>query len=279
MEKNLFIKEISYSLFTKITDKFGSIQSVLKQNNALTNRVYKLNFIDKSIILKLFNAKFKNIHDIVKIHKFLEENNLAPKLIAYDLSKYMIIEYKEDSKNNFNVESFANSINVLHGCKFNVNFRNYAKIINYYLKYFDSKEKNLANILYKCGEECLQNINKFPKNMGLCHNDIHRQNMIINNNNCYLIDFEYASINDIYVDLACIYNMLNKQDFKLFIDLYSVRCKISFDLDKLLYYNRLISLIALLWSYYMLNTNQNRQQNQSSYEKIIVENMSLLRLN
>ena len=92
MEKNVFIKEISYPLFVKISNNFGDLQSIIKQNNALTNNVYKLNFIDKSIILKCFNSKFKNIHDIVKIHKFLEEHNIAPTLIEYNLCKYMIIE-------------------------------------------------------------------------------------------------------------------------------------------------------------------------------------------
>ena len=51
-------------------------------------------------------------------------------------------------------------------------------------------------------QQVLKMIAKHPQTHGFCHNDLVRENIIINGNKAYLIDFEYAQANDVYFDLA-----------------------------------------------------------------------------
>ncbi len=43
-----------------------------------------------------------------------------------------------------------------------------------------------------------------PFNAGFCHNDLVKDNIIVNASGMYLIDFEYAQTNDVYFDLAAL---------------------------------------------------------------------------
>lgn len=43
-----------------------------------------------------------------------------------------------------------------------------------------------------------------PIDLGFCHNDLVKENIIVNNQDVYFIDFEYAKNNDVYFDLAAL---------------------------------------------------------------------------
>lgn len=68
------------------------------------------------------------------------------------------------------------------------------------LEYY--KSNRLYQRYSKVITKALGVIKKLPSNLGFCHNDLVRENIIINQNQAYLIDFEYAKTNDIYFDLA-----------------------------------------------------------------------------
>ena len=53
-------------------------------------------------------------------------------------------------------------------------------------------------------ELALSLINELPKNLGFCHNDLIKSNIINDGNHFILIDFEYAQTNDVFFDLAAI---------------------------------------------------------------------------
>jgi len=66
--------------------------------------------------------------------------------------------------------------------------------------------KNLAEytvLKYKINL-ALSLIYELPKNLGFCHNDLIKSNIINNESRFILIDFEYAQTNDIFFDLAAI---------------------------------------------------------------------------
>lgn len=50
----------------------------------------------------------------------------------------------------------------------------------------------------------LQQIALFPRDEGFCHNDLVKENIIVNPQGMFLIDFEYAKSNDVYFDLAAL---------------------------------------------------------------------------
>lgn len=257
MQSKVYNNILNYNLYCTLEKKYGKINSVIRQNNALTNHVFKIQTSSKSFILKLFKHKFNNIDDIIKINKYMFQQKVSPQILEVNKAKYLIIDYlhNEDESINNVLPSFKQAINMLHNAKLNVNSRNYDKLIAYYINNLSNHDPKMADKLSNYTKTCLKNIDKFPTQLGLCHNDIHRDNLIFNQQKCYLIDFEYASINDIYVDLANIKNLLDEDSFKSFIQDYENQNKISFDLDKLLHYTNMISLITILWSYYMLNNN------------------------
>ncbi|BDF96482.1 phosphotransferase [Pseudoalteromonas sp. KAN5] len=52
--------------------------------------------------------------------------------------------------------------------------------------------------------KALQQIALFPRDDGFCHNDLVKENIIVNQQGMFLIDFEYAKSNDVYFDLAAL---------------------------------------------------------------------------
>ncbi|NWL15463.1 choline kinase [Pseudoalteromonas sp. Scap03] len=50
----------------------------------------------------------------------------------------------------------------------------------------------------------LESIANMPIEHGFCHNDLVKENIIVNPKGVYLIDFEYAQTNDVYFDLAAL---------------------------------------------------------------------------
>ncbi len=71
----------------------------------------------------------------------------------------------------------------------------------------DKKELNLKALFKtktKEFKDAFRIINKYPKELVLCHNDLNAKNFIFSNKSLKLIDWEFASINDLYFDLASI---------------------------------------------------------------------------
>jgi thiamine kinase len=116
---------------------------------------------------------------------------------------------------------------------------------------------------YKCSSvyiEYQQKINAavnfiaaMPIELGFCHNDLIKDNIIVNESGAYLIDFEYAKTNDVYFDLAAlsISFELNEQVDNALLDSY-VKYKdeqVGFvkSTDKLNCYKLLFLVLSIGW--------------------------------
>ena len=64
--------------------------------------------------------------------------------------------------------------------------------------------EKLFNVHTKEVKEAFTALEKYPKEMVLCHNDLNPKNMIFSNESLKLIDWEFAGMNDLYFDLACV---------------------------------------------------------------------------
>lgn len=53
-------------------------------------------------------------------------------------------------------------------------------------------------------KKALATVACMPVNLGFCHNDLVKENIIVNSQDVYFIDFEYAKKNDVYFDLAAL---------------------------------------------------------------------------
>jgi thiamine kinase len=53
-------------------------------------------------------------------------------------------------------------------------------------------------------QSALISVANMPLSLGFCHNDLVKENILVNSQGMYFIDFEYAQTNDVYFDLAAL---------------------------------------------------------------------------
>ena len=69
---------------------------------------------------------------------------------------------------------------------------------------------------------CLHLLESYPKELGCCHNDLVRENLIPTEDGVIVIDFEYAAIGDVYFDLAAVATSfwMNDEDIVRMLAIY-----------------------------------------------------------
>lgn len=90
---------------------------------------------------------------------------------------------------------------------------------------------------------------KLDKNklIGLCHNDLNASNMILNKDDLYFVDYEYASMGDVFFDLATLGWFMNTECRRYLLKSYFGHYKDEY-YEKLLNYLYLVKLYNATWS-------------------------------
>lgn len=178
---------------------------------------------------------YMNPQNGYKITKYLNDTRVCNQDDQEDLRKCMqLLKYfhQQDLKvdHEFNVFEKIDFYEKLRGPK------------SLYKDYDQTKEKvfSLKNI-----------IEKMPKEWRLCHIDANCDNFLFYKENeeekIKLIDWEYAAMQDIHLDIAmfCIYSMYNRQQVDNLIDIYfENKCNQQTRIKIYCY----ISMCGLLWS-------------------------------
>lgn len=195
------------------------------KTQGLCNEVYKIEKNNKEFILRFF----KKAHSVkidrkqeFKIQTLAYKKNLASKPIYLDKDlKFMTCEFlagkHKKSLSKKQIKILAKSLKKLHGIKYKkkpyslkkefLNYKNYLK---------DKKSKKLI----KDSIDILKKNDK-KKDFVLSHNDLNKENIIFNNR-VFFIDWEFASKNNRFFDLATISIKfkLNRKDEKLLLSTY-----------------------------------------------------------
>jgi len=105
-------------------------------------------------------------------------------------------------------------------------------------KYFSFKNKKV--------KQAFISLKKEPKELKLCHNDLHQRNILFGKN-IKFIDWEYAGVNDLYFDLVSIIIefKLSAKDEHIFLKSYFKREKIN--LKKLKAYKLIYKELWKIW--------------------------------
>ena len=216
--KNQGFNNISYLVKTT-TNKY--ILRVFRSNDSVNisrnfeyeilKKIYKLKITSKPIFI---NKEFMIYEFIHGIHK--------SKLLTKDL-----INLTKHIKKIHSIKPKIKSYNIKQDLK----------IYNLFLNDFKSKKiLNEAN-------RALNAINNLKKELALSHHDLNPKNIIFNNKEIKIIDWEYAGVNDIFFDLAsvCIEFNLTKNQEKILLNNYfngnSIKKKKKLDLYKIIYKN------------------------------------------
>jgi thiamine kinase-like enzyme len=220
--------------------------------------------LNKKLILKIFRVKSKslfNIHNQKLLIDYFAAKNLTPSALFFN-HKYALLEYIEGNPLDGMSADFPKIIKEIHTAKLNVRARNFYKTANVYLKkipveYLNSEMIRQIPTLFNI-------INKFPQDIALCHNDLNPNNFVQSINKLYILDFEYASINDKYFDFASIKTFLNENNFKDFTQKYDI----ILNSEKLHAYGCLLDLLSSLWCFMMNYPTMGKQSAEQMLNKI-----------
>lgn len=189
------------------------MDKIEKIQNGNLNDVYKLTLNNKNYIIR--TTKFNNEFE-VKVLMLLKKYNLnVPNLIqtfSYDSSNIMILNYIEGSEPQeltvIFVERLARLLKKLHKIPIseleynnNYNYESLEMLIKYYddiekSKYMLNKNDLINSIISELKEF---QIDELPKS--IIHSDIKKENMLVDDNQVYLIDFGNSYIGSKLIDL------------------------------------------------------------------------------
>ena len=209
---------------------FANNLNIKKINIGFTNTIYS---IDNKYIIKICTNKNNedNFKKEIEFYKTNQDNELIPKLYYSDTNKkdipyyYEIIEKLEGSSlynvwHTFSEEQRENVIKQL--CQGMKLFHNNKGIPYDWTKYITDKFINLyskakeLNLFTKEEQKIIDNASQNFKlyldsyDFVLIHNDLHFDNIFINNNKIKLIDFERSMYAPRDFELDILYRMIRK---------------------------------------------------------------------
>jgi thiamine kinase-like enzyme len=204
------------------------------KDQGLCNKIYLQNLNGHLLAVKECLNKEVDHRTSYNIQKRLSLKKIAPNCISFDgrFIKYTYIEGKHlVSLNQVQLKRVAITLKKMHKTKAR------------------SKRVNLKKLLPRYQYTHLQKIKKFKSNLALTHNDLNPKNLIFTKDHLYLIDFEYAGVNDIYFDLAsiCVEFRLNTAMQNRFLKLYFQSKRADF--KKLNIYKKFYKEALNFWFY------------------------------
>ena len=228
--------------------EFKQIDRGITNTNFVTNNGYIIkkysNLVKNNEILlyhlvKEFDTEILLINEEVKITTFHKDGKTL----------------EDEAINEGKVLKIANIVKKLHNkaIKTNVIFSP-QEIINDYLK---GVKKPLFNYSkYQHLVKKAQKIYPAKKDLILCHNDLTPGNFLFTNKKLYLIDWEYAGLNDPLFDVVSFLNENNLYDTKykkIFIKEYFGNNEIPW--EKIEIWNNFQNLMWAIWANMMYDAN------------------------
>jgi len=182
----------------------------LLENQGYCNENYLLKIENQKYLIRKFKLENDRKFEF-KVQKLAYEKNIAAKPILLDEENGLMIGAFLEGNHKISLDKhdlikLAQALRELHSIKLNVKPLNLEKILT-----STSKEIEQAFVI----------LEKYEVEEVLCHNDLNPQNILFTDE-VKLIDWEFASINDRYFDLAsvCIEFDLDNKDETYFLEHY-----------------------------------------------------------
>jgi len=200
----------------------------LLENQGYCNENYLLKAKDKKYLIRKFKLENDRKFEF-KVQKLAYEQNIAAKPIFLDEGNgLMICEFLEGSHktvlNKDDLKKIAYVLRELHSIKLNTKPLNLESTLT-------SKSKEI--------EQAFVTLEKYEAEEVLCHNDLNPKNILFTDE-VKFIDWEFASVNDRYFDVAsvCIEFDLDNKDERYFLEHY-------FDISEEIYTEKLSGYKAI----------------------------------
>ena len=191
-----------------------------------------------------------DVYQAIKDEEFVEPLIYIDRDKGYKISKFIENSHTVNPKDWNEINACLKRLKEFHSQSHRVeHYFDVFEHINYYeslmpnaSKYEDYKEtkKNIESL-----EPIIENL---VKDWALCHIDAVCDNFLVTENqDVYLIDFEYAAMQDpdLYVAMFIVYSLFNRQEIDRIIDIYFEHQVTSLKRYKIYSY---IAIVGLLWS-------------------------------
>lgn len=279
---------------------------IKKINDGLSNYMFLLSnekVKPSSVILRIFGKSYY-INRNIEIELYEKKLRFIPKLLHTYKDAIIIEKLDANSLNYLDIlQEYISNIIIDYMIiifKENIKFNDDKSIIFKYGDYMlskiklDNNFKNLKNYWIKNKYAIMQ----LNLNLVLCHNDLHKSNILISNEkNIYFIDFEYSGYNYYLYDIANFLNelyydydintspyFLNKNRTELlinyennFIAKFNSKYSVSINNDHLTLFKKISHLFWCIWSLhieYIENRNKNNfdyyQYAKSRYKNFLI---------
>lgn len=206
------------------------------------------------------------VYQAIKDEAFVEPVVYIDRDKGYKISKFIENSHTVNPKDWNEINACLKRLKEFHNQSYRVeHYFDVFEQINYYeslmptaSKYEDYKEtkKNIESL-----EPIIENL---VKDWTLCHIDAVCDNFLVTENqDVYLIDFEYAAMQDPDLDLAMfiVYSLFDRQEIDRIIDLYFENQVTPLKRYKIYSY---IAMVGLLWSNWC-EAKQDKELLNSSY--------------
>ena len=258
----------------KIEKKIASIDGTIKIISPL-----KIDLISQT-----FLCNFNNIKSVVRVDfdlpnwlkkqrasefqilNFLKTKTQNQKILYQDLDRGILIrefhEGKEivysDIRRKENLISLGKEIKKVHEIKIdNVAINNFENLIENYRDILKNKIKN--NWYLNQGFKIFDFLSYGKEQIIFSHNDLNRENILFNKK-YFFIDWEYASLNSPYFDLASIISSydLNDEDIGYLFDGYDKNFLL--DQEKLKNWVKLTYFLDYIWRQCLVETTKHDEK-------------------
>jgi len=166
----------------------------LLSEQGFSNKNYRFDYQNRTYLLRQFILSDRDRELEYKIQALAYEKGIAAKPFLLDIDNdLMICEFLEgEHKQVLSREELKQIVEVLK------------KLHTIKIDHETLNLENLFTIKNIEVKEAFARLEKYPKEIVLCHNDLNSKNMLFSEQCVKFIDWEFADLNDLYFDLACI---------------------------------------------------------------------------
>lgn len=241
---------IEYNQLVKMCSAFIEPKSIVSSErllNGFSNDNFLIRTEQQGYLLKCYKSRWPS--DGLEAQRFLSDLDICPAPIWLDKkNSRAVFDYIEGETAQSDITlSLVNKLAQVHSYSATTTPMDIAKELHFY-------QNTDVYTLYKSQiERALKAVTAMPFNAGFCHNDLVRDNIVVNASGMYLIDFEYAQTNDVYFDLAalCVSFNLDGQSEGELLDNYSKysRAGVSFfkSVNKLDFFKLFFLILSIGW--------------------------------
>lgn len=219
------------------------------QEQGYCNKNYLLKTSKNRYIIRVLNnsSKFNRKEEFI-IQNNAYKVNLASKILYFqnNIMIYKYINGKHLKKlNKKYLKLLAKKITLIHKIKVKVQTHDFNNDLN---EFKNKLSSNKYLQTFKKFKKQIKKLNKFKKDIVLCHHDLNIKNLLFTKNNLKFIDWEFARKNDKYFDIAsiCIEFELNKKSEDKFLKYYFKTINTK-TLKKLKIYKKIYKYQRELW--------------------------------